>query len=223
MIGIVIPACNEEQYLEKCLHHIRLAIQALPTLSQEVRVLVVLDSCNDQSLEIVQNAGVEYLQCNFGCVGKARDLGVRHLIDSGATWIACTDADTWVDTQWLLQQINHQPADAICGVVEVDSWQNFSILTRKNYLAHYQDVMNHPHIHGANLSFSSNAYLQTGGFEALCCHEDVDLIQRMLKLNLKIIWSNLVRVKTSSRLNARAPEGFSSFLHQLEIASSPIK
>lgn len=223
MIGIVIPACNEEQYLEKCLHYIHLAIQALPTLSQEVRVLVVLDSCNDQSLEIVQNAGVNYLQCSFRCVGKARDLGVRHLINSGATWIACTDADTWVDTQWLLQQLNHQPADAICGVVEVDSWRNFSILTRKKYLAHYQDVMNHTHIHGANLSFSSVAYLRAGGFKVLCCHEDIHLIKKMQSLNLKIIWSNLVRVKTSSRLNARAPEGFSSFLHQLEITSSSIE
>jgi len=223
MIGIVIPACNEQQYLEKCLHYIRLAIQALPTSSREVRVLVVLDNCNDQSLDIVQNAGVDYLQCNFGCVGKARDLGVCHLINSGATWIACTDADTCVDTQWLLQQLNHQPADAICGVVEVDSWLNFSILTRKKYLAHYQDVMNHTHIHGANLSFSSTAYLQTGGFKALCCHEDVDLIQRMRNLNLKIIWTNLVRVKTSSRLNARAPEGFSSFLHQLEITSRVVE
>ena len=53
MIGIVIPACNEEQYLEECLRSIHLAIHALPTLNKEVRVLVVLDSCTDQSLQIV--------------------------------------------------------------------------------------------------------------------------------------------------------------------------
>ena len=223
MIGIVIPACNEEQYLEECLRSIHLAIHALPTLNKEVRVLVVLDSCTDQSLQIVQRAGVDYLQCNFRCVGKARDLGVRHMINSGATWIACTDADSCVDTEWLLQQLNHQPADAICGVVEVDSWRNFSLLSRKNYLAHYQDTMNHSHIHGANLSFSSTAYIQAGGFKALYCHEDIHLIKQMLSLDLKIIWSNLVRVKTSSRLNARAPEGFASFLQQLEVPSRAVE
>ena len=95
-----------------------------------MHILGVLDSCTDQSLQIVQRAGVDYFQINFRFVGKARDLGVRHMINSGATWIACTDADSCVDTQWLLQQLNHQPADAICGVVEVDSWRNFSLLSR---------------------------------------------------------------------------------------------
>lgn len=76
--------------------------------------------------------------------------------------------------------------------------------------------MDHRHIHGANLSFSAAAYLQVGGFEALTCHEDVGLIQRFLDFEYQIIWSNLVRVTTSSRLNARAPNGLSSFLKQLE-------
>ncbi|MGE8559707.1 MAG: glycosyltransferase [Acinetobacter sp.] len=219
MIGIVVPACNEEEYLQACLNSIYMAIQALPIWSRDVHVLVVLDSCTDQSLAIVERAGVSYLKCNVRCVGKARDLGIRHMIRSGATWIACTDADSCVDKDWLIQQLKHQPVDAICGIVEVDSWQNFSVRSQKKYLAHYQDRMNHSHIHGANLSFSSNAYIQSGGFEALCSHEDVNLIQRMLDLDLKIIWSNLVRVKTSSRLNARAPNGFSSFLQQLEITN----
>jgi Glycosyl transferase family 2 len=219
MIGIVIPACNEEHYLQDCLNAIQNAVEALPDTKTKVQVLVVLDSCNDRSLEIVQHAGVDYLECNFHCVGKVRDLGVRHMIRLGVTWIACTDADSCVDSQWLLQQLNHQPADAICGVVEVDSWKKFSALTRKNYLAHYQDTMDHSHIHGANLSFSAISYIQSGGFEALSSHEDVQLIKRMIDMDFNVIWSNLVRVKTSSRLHGRAPEGFANFLYQLEHSS----
>ena len=83
--------------------------------------------------------------------------------------------------------------------------------------------MKHSHIHGANLSFSSTAYIQAGGFKALYCHEDIHLVKQMLSLDLKIIWSNLVRVKTSSRLNARAPEGFASFLQQLEMTSRAVE
>lgn len=68
--------------------------------------------------------------------------------------------------------------------------------------------MGHSHIHGANLSFSRESYIQTGSFEALKCHEDVELVKRMQQLNLDILFSNLVRVATSSRLDARAPDVF---------------
>lgn len=216
MIGIVIPAHNEEQHLPACLQSIRQAIAELGPLSEKVRVLVVLDSCTDQSLQQVKQAGVEYMCCTAHCVGKARDIGVRYLIEAGARWIACTDADTRVDTQWLKQQLQHQPADVICGVVEVDDWQQLSAMTRQRYLKHYHDHMGHRHIHGANLSFSADAYLNAGGFAALKCHEDVKLVERMLEQHCQVIWSNRVRVITSSRLNARAPQGFAAFLNQLE-------
>lgn len=215
MIGIVIPAHNEEEHLSDCLLAIQQAVDEL-SASVQVRVLVVLDSCTDQSLKLVQRAGINYLQCAVRCVGHARDLGVRTLIATGARWIACTDADSKVDRFWLKQQLSHQPADVICGVVEVDSWQHLSSLTRQRYLQHYCDDMDHRHIHGANLSFSAEAYIKSGGFGALTCHEDVGLVKRMLNLQYKVIWSNRVRVMTSSRLIARTPQGFSTFLKQLE-------
>lgn len=58
--------------------------------------MVVLDSCTDQSCSIVQRYGVSWIECNYACVGKARDLGIRQLIQNGATWLACTDADSVV-------------------------------------------------------------------------------------------------------------------------------
>ena len=217
MIAVVIPAHNEAHDLRACLEAIQQSIQFLHrSHDKEVRVLVVLDNCSDDSLKIVKDAGVEYIECNFSCVGKTRDLGVRHMIDLGATWISCTDADSSVEPQWLLQQLKHQPTDAICGVVQIDNWHQLSAETQQQYLNHYHDAMDHRHIHGANLSFSATAYLQAGGFKALSCHEDVNLVEQMQALNLKIVWSNLVRVTTSSRLDARAPEGFAHFLQQLE-------
>ncbi|GAA5014610.1 glycosyltransferase family A protein [Acinetobacter puyangensis] len=216
MIGIVIPAHNEETDLPACIHAMQIAIDEIGSLAIDVRILVVLDNCTDQSLNIIQQAGIDYLQCDAQCVGIARDLGIRQMIATGAQWIACTDADSRVDRYWLQQQLQHQPTDVICGVIELDCWQHLSQTARKKYLSHYQDRMDHRHIHGANLSFSATAYLQVGGFEALTCHEDVGLIQRFLDEEYQIIWSNLVRVTTSSRLNARAPNGLSAFLKQLE-------
>jgi hypothetical protein len=141
------------------------------------------------------------------------------LIEQGADWIACTDADSMVEADWLMAQIKHlkaEPAAMICGVVSIDCWDALSESTKQQYLAHYQDCMNHRHIHGANLSFASQDYVAVGGFDELTCHEDVGLVKKFEQADLPIIWSNLVRVVTSSRLDARADEGFAHFLRGLE-------
>lgn len=149
-IGIVIPAHNEEQHLSACLQSIQQAIQH--TGHEQVEILVVLDSCTDQSRSVVESHQVNWIECNFACVGKARDLGIRQLIDQGVIWVACTDADTIVDSDWILCQMLHQPTDAICGVVTLDDLSHLSVQQQQKYLAHYQDSMDHQHIHGANLS-----------------------------------------------------------------------
>jgi len=212
-IGIVVPAHNEEQYLSACLQSIQVAIDHIG--DYDVEVIVVLDDCTDQSRAIVQSHQVNWIECSYACVGKARDLGIRHLIERGVTWIACTDADTVVSPDWLLYQIQHQPTDAICGTVSLDDLSHLPPIKQQKYLAHYQDQMNHQHIHGANLSFSAKVYLQVGGFEPISCHEDISLIEKIKSLSCNITWSNLVRVTTSSRLNGRAPQGLSYFLNHL--------
>lgn len=217
-IGIVIPAHNEAETIADCLASVKVAISQLPS-TIATQVVVVLDDCNDGTLDLVKAAKVDYLSCEYHCVGQVRDLGIRYAISQGANWLACTDADTIVEPDWLLQQVshvNHQPTDMICGVVSVDSWAHLTPQTQEQYLAHYQDKMGHRHIHGANLSFSSAAYLAVGGFASMPCHEDVDLVKKFERDGLAITWSNQVRVMTSSRLQARTAEGFAAFLANLE-------
>ena len=217
-IGIVIPAHNEAMTIAKCLASVQSAIKQLPS-TIKAYPLVVLDSCTDETQKIVKAAGIDYLLCDYQCVGQVRDIGIRHAIANGATWLACTDADSVVAMDWLVQQIehiSHQSTDVICGVVDVDSWAHLTLQTRENYIDHYQDKMGHPHIHGANLSFSSDAYLAVGGFAHIPCHEDVDLVGKFEAQSYAITWSNRVRITTSSRLQARASEGFAAFLNNLE-------
>ena len=221
-IAIVIPAHNEASTIMDCLTSVQLAIEQLPS-TIIAYPLVVLDSCTDETLSLIKSAQVEYkieyLTCDYCCVGRVRDLGLCHAIANGANWLACTDADSMVSADWLTQQMAHiqqQPTDMICGVVSVNSWAHLSSQTQQAYEAHYQDIMGHRHIHGANLSFSREAYLAVGGFSPLACHEDVDLVKRFENLGYAITWSNKVRVTTSSRLQARAKEGFAAFLANLE-------
>lgn len=217
-IGVVIPAHNEAMSITNCLMSVQAAIEQLPP-DISAHPLVVLDSCTDETPALVKAAGVDFICCEYQCVGQARDLGVRQAMANGATWLACTDADSVVTTDWLVQQITHmrqRATDMICGVVSVDSWAHLTPQTQKDYLAHYQDRMGHRHIHGANLSFSSASYLAVGGFAPLPCHEDVDLVNKFETQGHAITWSNDVRVITSSRLQARASEGFAAFLNTLE-------
>ncbi len=217
-IGIVIPAHNEALTISDCLASVQTAMKQLPS-TITAYPLVVLDICTDDTESLVKAAGVDSLSCNYRHVGQVRDLGIRHAIDKGATWLACTDADSVVPPDWLVEQIKHiteQTPDMICGVVSVDSWAHLTPQTKQAYIAHYQDKMGHRHIHGANLSFSAKAYLAVGGFTKLPCHEDVDLVKKFEDQNYDIIWSNRVRVTTSSRLDARVTEGFAGFLANLE-------
>lgn len=116
-IGIVIPAHNEEQFIERCLTAVN---QSLKHVSVTVTPVVVLDSCTDNTLNIVQSFGVNYLTIDARRAGVARRTGVDYLIDKGCDWICTTDADSMVTVDWLEQQLTlidtHNP-DMIYGGV----------------------------------------------------------------------------------------------------------
>ena len=223
--GIVIPAHNEQDQIGDCLTALKRARATFQSQYPHIAVdiLVVLDACSDKTPAKVHQAHIQSISCNYRNVGRTRATGTEKLIAQGANWISCTDADSQVDADWLLAQYdaicaNNQPyfcCDMICGVVYIDDWGTLSAHVRADYLSHYQDHMNHRHIHGANLSFSASAYQAVNGFAAMPCHEDVDLVHRFEGRGFNICWSNQVRVATSSRLVARADEGFAHFLNRL--------
>ena len=121
-IAIVIPAHNEALTISKCLASVQTAIEQLPS-TITATVLVVLDSCSDDTLTLVKHAGVDYLCCDYRCVGQVRDLGIRHAIASGANWLACTDADSVVTPDWLIQQIAHIKAQHTAQQQHADAQQ----------------------------------------------------------------------------------------------------
>jgi hypothetical protein len=70
------------------------------------------------------------------------------------------------------------------------------------------------HVHGANLGVRLSAYLAAGGFPAVRTHEDVHLVEAVRRLGRSIVVGE-DPVVTSSRLAARAPDGFAHFLARL--------
>ncbi|KPH00251.1 glycosyl transferase [Pseudomonas sp. RIT-PI-q] len=215
MIGILIPAHNEEDLLEAC---IRAALRAAcheRLEGETVLVLVVLDSCTDRSSEIVDSYPVLSLTIEARNVGQARAAGARFLLDRGVRWISCSDADSLVAKDWLVAQLS-LGADAVCGTVTVDQWNAaFDESAQIRYHQHYQARDGHRHIHGANLGISAEAYRRAGGFEPLACDEDVQLVRQLERCGANIAWSQRPQVLTSARLDSRARGGFGDFLRDM--------
>jgi len=214
MIGVIIPVHNEEALLGNCLEAVQRAA-AHPELNGEtVHVLVVLDSCTDASAHIALQYDVATLAVDARNVGEARLQGIRLMLDQGARWLACTDADSEVAEDWLVAQLR-QGTDVVCGTVQIADWGDIPEEAQALYRARYHNGDGHRHIHGANLGFSALAYTRAGGFEPLVVNEDVALIGRFQATGASIAWSALPQVTTSARLDVRMAGGFADYLRGL--------
>jgi len=214
MLGIIVPAHNEQELIVDCLASIREAATHPRLRGEPVEVLVVLDACTDATGILATRGGAMTLRIDDRNVGMARALGAEWMLARGARWLAFTDADTRVDPAWLAEQLALR-ADAVCGTVGVADWSAHGVhagLLAWHFDATYDDAENHRHVHGANLGVSARAYRRAGGFRHLACSEDVALVDALISSGAHIAWSARPRVLTSARKAARAQGGFADAL-----------
>lgn len=215
MIGVVVPVHNEERLLARCIASIQQAARCTRLLAEPVEIVVVLDSCTDQSHAIASRRDVTILAGDWRNVGAARALGAAHCLARNARWLAFTDADTVVAPDWLAGQLQ-QGCDAVCGTVHVADWAGHASATRQQFAVVYTDCDGHRHVHGANLGVSAAAYLRAGGFPPLACSEDVALVAALQRCGASIAWSAAPRVMTSARKDFRCAGGFGAALLQMQ-------
>ena len=218
MIGVIVPAHNEQDLLPQCLQSLQAAGRHGALLGEPVQLLVVLDSCDDESALVARAFGALTLSVSARNVGHARRVGAAYMLSRGARWLACTDADSTVPDDWLAQQLAFQ-ADAVCGTVTVMDWGDYGLATQTRYLGRYQACEGHRHIHGANLGICAKAYRRAGGFKPLSAHEDVGLVEALERSGARIVWTALNSVCTSARVDPRAREGFGDYLKTLALPS----
>lgn len=216
MIGICIPAHNEERMIGACLRAATRAARHPLLAAERVEIVVVLDRCRDRTEQLSAAWPVQCLRVEAGNVGVARAFGAQHLLDAGARWLAFTDADTRVSARWLVDQLS-LGAEVVCGTVGVSGWAQQGAHARqaqRRFATHYQDQDGHRHVHGANLGIEAHAYRHIGGFAALACSEDQALVDRLEQGGARIAWTALPRVTTSARPYSRVEGGFASALRQ---------
>jgi glycosyltransferase involved in cell wall biosynthesis len=223
---VVIPAHDEAEKLPPCLKAVLTAAALAPI---PVLTVVVLDACSDGSAELAGRFGadVHFVEVDAKNVGATRAAGFGYArtsygaeeLDEARVWYSTTDADSRVDGDWLVRQLNAD-ADMVLGVVRVTNWRHFSASSVNRYLAAYRAKSRrrgggHGHVHGANMGFRADRYWETGGFATLASGEDVDLVRRFEESGHRIHRDAGLSVETSARREGRAPRGFAAYLRSV--------
>jgi glycosyltransferase involved in cell wall biosynthesis len=220
VVGVVVPARDEERLLPACLEAIEGALAALDGV--QTYVVVALDSCADGSAAVVASfPWAHAVVTDAGNVGSARGRGVSRVLEqvtdtpAERIWLATTDADSVVPPDWLTGQLALARSgwEVVVGTVVVDDWTGHPADTAPRWLASYHPVEHHPHVHGANLGCSAAAYLDAGGWSPLASDEDVALLAALA--HRRVIRTATLPVVTSSRLDPRAAGGFGDALRDL--------
>ncbi len=215
MIGIIVPAHDEEERIEDCVQSLFKAAAHESLAHEAVEIIVVLDECRDRTGALARSLGAHTVDVRAKNVGLARQAGARIALASGARWLSFTDADSVVAPDWLAAQLALN-ADAVCGTIAVDDWGAYGERMQKHFSLTYTDEDGHSHIHGANLGVSATAYAAAGGFPGLDTGEDVAFVEALRASGANIAWSRSPRVVTSVRPNFRAPGGFGATLERIE-------
>jgi glycosyltransferase involved in cell wall biosynthesis len=136
-VAVVIPARDEAALLPRCLASV-LAAADHARHAADVLVVVLADRCVDETAAVAAQAlagtWASVVHTMAGNVGQARQLGcaaVRSIcrsVPSDRLWIAMTDADTTVPTDWIVRQlaIAANGWDAVTGTIEIDDWSERS-------------------------------------------------------------------------------------------------
>lgn len=242
-VGVVVPACDEQERIEACLRSVRRSLRRLPT-ETAVAVAVVLDRCSDRTPERVATTIADWPEAEAvlaqdtlprpgrakvgsgADVGALRALGLRRALARLAphppdrTWLLSTDADTTVPADWAYAHVRLAEAGAhgVAGLAELDDGSHLPTEVLERYraiVARGLHGRHHEHVYGANLGFRADAYLAVGGFPLEGPGEDHGLWWRLATAGYRLEHPTTLPVWTSARVRGRADGGLADLLHSL--------
>ncbi len=75
LFSVVIPAHNEEKYIGKCLHFIKLAAERVAP--ERVQMIVVANRCTDRTAAKARKHGAEVVMSEADCIAGVRNDGLK--------------------------------------------------------------------------------------------------------------------------------------------------
>ena len=215
-----MPVLNEAALLPRALDSLeRARAHLLRHVDCAVRIVVVDDGSSDGSAEIAEaHPHVEVIRAGHRGVGSSRASGASLLLRGARpeeVWIATTDGDSAVPSDWLV--VHHRAArggaEVLVGQIRPDP-ADLSQRQLRRWRAAHPATTAPLHIHGANLGIRGDAYLRSGGFEAITAHEDVQIVAALRRRGSRIVGTDQGAVLTSGRPQGRAPDGFSRYVRE---------
>ena len=226
---VVVPARDERERIHDCIA--ALAAQTIGTDTFEV--VLVADACSDGTDQLAAVIAAELgvrlrvMQGPGAGAGAARRTGMEAaaelLLRSGRPQglIACTDADSRPEPDWLERQLAHLGAGArvVAGLVELDRREAEDLhegvcarrerdaAARLRTLRDRDPSAEHHHFAGASIGIDAATYSAIGGIEPLPALEDAGLAARLDAHGIPILRAADVRVITSARADGRASRG----------------
>lgn len=223
--AVGIPARDEELLVARSIESVLASADELADPAS-VSLVIACDSCTDATADIARSISrrdrrVSVIEGSWRSAGACRAAALQHALDLRPgvalrdTWVATTDADTVVPTDWLMAHADcwAQGDHAVAGIVDlVDDHEDVRRVFGRHYALGHDS---HGHVHGANLGIRADAYVQVGGFPTIELAEDHALWHALRRAGFTCRSSVAIRVATSARLAGRATGGFADTLREL--------
>ena len=178
MFSVIVPACNEEEYLPLTLDHVMEAADHLRASSGITTEIIVVDNnSTDATASVARDRGAKVVHEPVRSIAKARNAGAKHA--KGAT-LVFIDADVTVPST-LFTEIHRVMSDPHCvgGGVDVD-YRPRRIAVRVYLWAWRLLARCTGMVQGATQFWDSSTFTQVGGYdERAWIGEDVDFYWRM--------------------------------------------
>jgi 1,2-diacylglycerol 3-alpha-glucosyltransferase len=197
LISVVIPAYNEEMYIENCLNSIK-----KQDYKGMMEIIVVDNNSTDKTVEIAKKFGAKIIvEKKQGYVFALK----RGMDEAKGEVIAVTDADTQVSLDWMstIRRIFSKPrVVAVTGTIDLKTKSKLVDISMSALYAtflHVSSLIGRPNLSGFNFAVRKDAFVKAGGLNTLFeMSPDVDLGLRLAKLE-KVETVNDLRVIASFR------------------------
>ncbi|MDP2292837.1 MAG: glycosyltransferase [Actinomycetota bacterium] len=224
--AVGVPARDEELLVGESIESLLAAADALDDPAS-AHIVIACDTCTDATPGIAnafarRDARVTVVEGTWRSAGACRAAAIDRALTQARVhgnlddlWVATTDSDTVVPTDWLTSQALFWSSGdhAVAGIVDLlDADHDVRSAFGRHYLLGHDS---HGHVHGANLGIRADAYVSVGGFPPVPTAEDHALWHELRRAGFICRSSVALRVATSPRLIGRAVAGFADHMHQL--------
>lgn len=180
-LSVIIPAYNEEQYIDSLIQSIKGSIQ-----NTDYEIIVVDNGSNDSTVQLATDSGAQVYSIPKSTVAKARNFGATK---AKANILAFLDADVRITDDWgkEIEKILSYIAEK-----NILTGSRYTIPENPGWLEKYwfeplskKDIS---YINGGNLILSKNTFKKIGGFNGLLVTaEDYEFSTRAISKGIQII------------------------------------